>query len=185
MEFACSVCHYTSDKKEHVTRHILKKKSCGPGLKEIVEIPNEINCEYCDKNFTTLAILKKHQKDSCKSRLDILEEKNKRQEEKIKELEKRPQQIDDKEDQSYIYLIKIYPYTDNIYKIGRTINILERLASYKRYKIVFITSCLNDVQCEKELLQLFRLKFTECKEMGSEYFYGEYQQMKRTIQDYF
>jgi hypothetical protein len=68
MEFACSVCQYTSIKKSSVTRHINKKISCGPGKKEIIEIPNEVICEYCNKKFTTIANLSRHKKDSCKAK---------------------------------------------------------------------------------------------------------------------
>jgi hypothetical protein len=90
MEFACSVCQYTSDKKEHVVRHIQRKKSCGLGIKKIIEIPTEIKCKYCDKNFATSTSLRSHQKNNCKSKDSILEEENKKLKEKIKELEKRP-----------------------------------------------------------------------------------------------
>jgi len=87
MEFACSVCHYTSSKKEHIVRHIQKKKSCGTGNKEIIEIPTEIVCEYCNKNFSTSTSLKLHQKNNCKSRMILLEKKQKEDQEKIKDLE--------------------------------------------------------------------------------------------------
>ena len=37
MEFACSICGYTSLKKENITKHFNRKRSCGPGTKEIVD----------------------------------------------------------------------------------------------------------------------------------------------------
>ena len=109
---------------------------------------------------------------------------------KIKELERQLVNREirvstEKEDENYIYLIKIYPYEDNIYKLGRTKNIMKRLADYKRYKIVFISVCNNDIQCEKELLELYREKTTQCKELGNEFFYGEFQTMKTIVQQYF
>ena len=62
MEFSCSVCGYTSTQKEHILTHINRKKSCGPGIKEIVEIPVEIICKYCNKKFATSRTLERHLK---------------------------------------------------------------------------------------------------------------------------
>jgi hypothetical protein len=88
MEFGCSVCQYTSKKKTNVTRHINKKQSCGTGIKEVIEIPIEIICEYCDNKFTIQGNLLRHQKDNCKSKVDILEKQLKEANEKNRELEK-------------------------------------------------------------------------------------------------
>ena len=68
MEFCCSVCKYTSFIKRDVARHVERKNSCGPGKKEIVEIPVEIKCEYCNKNFYTKSNLSDHIKNNCKHR---------------------------------------------------------------------------------------------------------------------
>jgi hypothetical protein len=113
MEFGCSICEYTSLKKENVTRHINKQNSCGPGLKEIVEMPIDITCEFCNKIFASITTLKHHQKDNCKLKLRILEEENKKLKQQL--IKKNTPILNDKEDPNYIYLIKIYPYEDNIY----------------------------------------------------------------------
>jgi len=183
MEFSCSVCQYTSTKKSSVTRHINKKLSCGSGQKEIIEIPIEIKCEYCNKKFSTIHNLTRHKKEFCK-------QKDKAKDEEIAKLKEelrksRTSFSDEKEDKEYIYLIKIYPYVDNIYKVGRTEDIQKRLADYKRYKIVFITSCENASVCEKDLIRLYKSQTIHCEEMGNEYFSGEYQIMKRVVQEYF
>jgi hypothetical protein len=182
MEFSCSVCQYTSHTKIDVIRHISRKKSCGSGIKEIVEVPIEIICIYCRKNFSTRANLNNHIKNRCRQK-DIVKDA------KIAELERqlrnRNTSIKNVEDNNYIYLLKIYPYTDNIYKLGRTSYLITRLASYKRYKVVFIISCQDDVKCENDLIKIYKTNTTQCKEMGNEYFYGEYQQMKKLILDYF
>lgn len=88
MEFSCSVCEYTSLKKENVVRHINRKKSCGLGIKEIIEIPIKILCKYCNKSFSSLNSLNGHIKNSCNKKDLIKDEKIKEQDEKIKELEK-------------------------------------------------------------------------------------------------
>ncbi len=187
MEFGCSKCSYISFKKENVTRHINRKNKCGTEL-EIIEIPIEIKCKYCNKIFSSSTSLFKHQNKNCKAKVQILEEENKELIRKMRNRENiNNENTNDKEDENYIYLIKIYPYQDNIYKIGRTGDIKARLASYKRYKILFITSCENDVLCEKELIDLYRseTEIEQCKEMGNEYFCGEYQTIKNIVQNYF
>jgi hypothetical protein len=187
-EYACSGCEYTSYLKEHVLRHINKKKSCVLGIKEVVEIPIEIKCEFCNKNFESKASLNYHTKNTCKKINEIKDKKIEELEKKLKKMnefknEKTDEETD--EDYEYIYLVKLYPFTDGLFKLGRTKNILERLASYKRYKIVCIKSCLNCIECEKDLLKIFRLKTIENKNMGNEYFNGKWEEMQQIIDEYF
>ena len=87
--FGCSVCEYTSSKKVNVIRHINKIKSCGVGIKEIIEIPTEVKCEYCNKIFTITSNLLRHQKDNCKKKDLIKDIKITELEEKNKELKKK------------------------------------------------------------------------------------------------
>lgn len=84
MEFKCSVCGYTSTERKNVVRHLAKKKSCGPGIKEIVEIAVEIKCEYCNKKFSTAKTLAFHIKNTCTHKNDALEEENRRLKEENK-----------------------------------------------------------------------------------------------------
>jgi hypothetical protein len=84
MEFGCSVCEYTSSQKINVTRHINKVNSCGPGLKEIIQIPIDITCEYCNKKFSTKKNLKEHQKDSCKFKDSAKDEEIKKLKEELR-----------------------------------------------------------------------------------------------------
>ena len=84
--YKCSVCEYTSHQKESVIRHTNKKKSCGDGIKEVLTIPIEIKCGYCDKSFSTIVCLNRHIKNTCKFK------DYKKQHETIKLLE---QEIDD------------------------------------------------------------------------------------------
>jgi hypothetical protein len=61
MEFICSICEYTSLYRISIERHINKQKKCGDNP-EIIEIPIEIKCEYCDKSYKTKDTLFKHLK---------------------------------------------------------------------------------------------------------------------------
>jgi hypothetical protein len=281
MEFACSVCGYTSSEKKNTQRHINRKKSCGKGTKKIIEIPIEIKCEYCNKDFSNITNLKYHQKNNCKFKDHFLREENDRLREENKklvrennklkkELDELYEELEDSEDSEssessedsesdpegeamqqliehlsglinknivqqqpqpqftnpidsedladnidplypanfvpvsilkkretilpedeeedenkYIYLIKIYPYTDNIFKIGRTGDLNKRLTHYKRYKVVYATSCKDDAKCERDLVKILKEKTVHCKELGNEYFKGSYSQMKKIIKDYF
>ena len=84
-EYSCSVCHYSSTLKEHIVRHINKKKSCGLGIKEIIKISIEINCEFCNKNFASTTSLKFHIKNNCKFRDSAKDEEIKKLKEELKE----------------------------------------------------------------------------------------------------
>jgi ElaB/YqjD/DUF883 family membrane-anchored ribosome-binding protein len=102
MEYSCSVCQYTSDKKDNVAKHINRKRDCGPGIKEIIEIPVEIKCNYCNKKFASSTSLKYHLKHTCKNRETILEEENNKLKERIKELEQRPTSATYNDNRTYI-----------------------------------------------------------------------------------
>ncbi len=90
MEYGCSICEFMSPDKRTVVRHINRKKICGSGVRELVEIPVEIICEFCEKEFTIKSNLERHIKNTCKQKDIIKDIKIKELEKKIKELEKRP-----------------------------------------------------------------------------------------------
>lgn len=83
----------------------------------------------------------------------------------------------------YIYLIQIYPYTENIFKIGRTSNFVRRFAQYKPQKpnIILCINVYNSSLIENELKQLFMLKFKQDTDRGKEYFIGNVDDMKYII----
>ena len=108
MEFACSVCHYTSSQKQHIIKHTNRKKSCGIGNKEIVEIPIEIECEFCDKKFSSKKYLQEHLKHACKYK-DIAKD------EEIKRLKKElnnSKQITINNNNNIIIIVNNYENTD-------------------------------------------------------------------------
>jgi hypothetical protein len=93
MEFQCSSCGYTSPKRANVIKHFDRKKSCGNETKTIIEVPIEIKCEYCDKNFATMQNLKEHAKNNCKHKDKFLKEQIKRLEEENKALKEAQNQV--------------------------------------------------------------------------------------------
>jgi hypothetical protein len=79
MEFSCSGCDYTSFHKHHVVRHILSKCETN----NVIEIPIEIKCEYCEREFGTRSSLKRHQKNCKDINLTIIAERNEKEAKKI------------------------------------------------------------------------------------------------------
>ena len=87
-----------------------------------------------------------------------------------------------------VYLVQTrecFKLKEEIYKIGRSHNIDNRVKQYaKGSKILSLISCENSIQCEKELLALFKIHFIQSKEYGSEYFEGSKELMMKMMYDY-
>ena len=80
---------------------------------------------------------------------------------------------------NYIYLIKLREFVksnENIYKIGRTSKInYTRFKQYPKDSILLFQMICNDCKkMEKQLIVLFKHKFIQKKEIGTEYFQGDY-----------
>ena len=84
-----------------------------------------------------------------------------------------------------VYLIHTRElHTQNlyIYKFGRSHNLDNRIKQYpKGSKSLFLMFCDNSIFCEKELLKIFKEKFIQKLEYGSEYFEGDKKLMIREI----
>jgi len=86
----------------------------------------------------------------------------------------------------YIYLIKLREFiktNENIYKIGRTSqNNMQRFYQYpKNSVILFQMSCKNSKEIEKKIIYIFKEKYILKKEIGTEYFEGNYINMIEDI----
>lgn len=97
----------------------------------------------------------------------------------------------DQPPESFIYLIRTERYhltKEHIYKIGRSKRMSgERLGSYaKGSQLLFsiITPDSDNVSIETELKKQFRELFVQRKDIGDEYFEGDYKLMIQTIYDY-
>ena len=148
MEFACSVCQYTSSKKEHVVRHVSRKTPCGLGIKEIVEIPIEIKCEYCNKNFATYTSLKLHKKNNCKQKDKLKDEEIRKLKEEIKELEKRPTTINNSINNTINAYVNNYEDTDMEKMTDKIYNTILK-DSEEIYKI--IPRLIKHIHCNPDM----------------------------------
>ena len=84
-----------------------------------------------------------------------------------------------------IYLIQIREFittNKNIYKIGRSHNIHNRMSQYpKESNIIIILECCDSIKCENALKKIFIKEFIQMKKYGSEYFEGDKEKMKSII----
>jgi ElaB/YqjD/DUF883 family membrane-anchored ribosome-binding protein len=133
-EYGCSVCGYTSQLKQHVKDHLSRKRSCGPGIKELIEIPIEIICQYCNKKFSTKKTLDFHIKNNCKHKDDAKDAKIKELEKELRE--SRKVTINDNSTNTYnIFIVNNYEDTDLSKLTDKTYNKIIR-DSDEAYQII-------------------------------------------------
>jgi hypothetical protein len=116
MEFSCSNCEYKSNVKNCVIRHINNKNlECfknNPVLKSTII---HIKCDFCNKTYTTVPILKKHLK-TCKVKKENLEEENKKLKEELalatKALSEKPSTINITNNQNNQINIHLTPWNN-------------------------------------------------------------------------
>jgi len=84
-----------------------------------------------------------------------------------------------------IYLLQEREFVrlnEDVYKIGRSSNIKNRMNNYpKSSNIELMMGCRDSVAVEKALLEIFRKQFKPMKEYGSEYFQGDKLEMIKII----
>lgn len=82
-----------------------------------------------------------------------------------------------------IYIIQEREFIgQNVYKIGRTVNIVNRMMSYPKGSIVrFHTTCKQLVYIEGEVKKQFAENFIWRKDLGAEYFQGDVNHMRQHI----
>ena len=88
----------------------------------------------------------------------------------------------------YVYLLHRHYMDQNIYKIGRTHHLKDRLASNGKgydkgsFTIKFFRSCDYDSKLvERKIIKLFKRKYIQRTEYGKEYFQGDYAKMESDI----
>ena len=87
-----------------------------------------------------------------------------------------------------VYLIHTREFISTdmlIYKIGRSFNIENRTNQYpKGSRVLFMIMCNDSIQCEANLIKLFKEKFTQKHYYGKEYFEGDKKKMIREMFNY-
>jgi hypothetical protein len=69
------------------------------------------------------------------------------------------------EDIYLIHTLECYKLKEELYKIGTSHDSDTRIRQYaKGYKILSLMSCEKSIQCEKELIVLFKNHFNKSKE---------------------
>ena len=158
MKFGCSLCDYTSFCKNSVFNHINKKKKCGIGVAEIIEIPYDIICKYCNKKFQTEANMNYHQNNNCDrmpndisipeiiQKIDKLESNNEHEKLK-KEYEKLKEKYEKIEEE-----LKEYKKL----KMGMLSNI--RSKARKKYTEYFELICVHCKNSDKTIIEICHIK---------------------------
>ena len=84
-----------------------------------------------------------------------------------------------------VYLVhtrELIALKEIIYKIGRSHDLDNRVRHYpKKSKIMFMMNCENSVLCESELIKIFKNKFIQKLDYGTEYFEGDKELMIKEI----
>lgn len=189
----CECCNYTT-KYEWVYRtHLTSKKHIK--LKNFTQ-EYAHNCEYCSKTFKSVSGFYKH-KNICKKKppppttqpetilleQTILLERITHLENEVKNMSKKEIPVVQIQ---YIYLIQEREFIktgEPIYKIGKTKK--ENLIRFKQYSKGSMMLCqIISKDCdedERELLGIFRTNYVPRRDIGSEYFEGDYTKMIQDI----
>ena len=73
---------------------------------------------------------------------------------------------------------------DNIYKIGRSINLNKRIKNYpNNSELILKLNTKNEVETEKIIITIFKKTFIQRKDIGNEYFEGNIEDIKNKFQN--
>jgi len=179
----CECCHYTTKHKGTYNYHLKSKRH----LEKITKNQNiqYFECRNCKKKYNSRSGLCKHKKN-CKTPTPpeniLLLERITQLENEVKQNKKVIPVVEIQ----YIYLIQEREFTktgEPIYKIGKTKQ--ENLTRFKQYSKGSQMLCqLISKDCDEDervLLGKFRNSYVPRKDVGSEYFEGDYEKMIQDI----
>lgn len=203
MKFKCKICGKQFDEKYAYENHLSRKTPCD---KVIEPDPDALfSCIHCGRSFSRKDTLNRHYK-TCKmvgskhslTRRPVIKEIEEPDWESadtsIDDNEKdyiKKEEDDEKEDiksivhkkiTHYVYLLQEREFiktNENIYKIGRSEK--ENNKRFNQYPngsiLLFQIICINCVKMESEIIKKFKEKFIQRKDIGREYFEGDYKTM--------
>ena len=207
--FNCKFCEYKTKRKYDLNRHqiALHPKNVMNQIKEVEIKEVEIyNCVKCDKNYKTIKYFNNHQKNcnglnilSCSKCMFIftsrqaksnhIKKNNCIAKSIINNINNHQKFINnDNETKEFIYLLQEREFIktkEPIYKIGKTKQ--EKLKRIKSYpngsELLLYTVCNNCDEIEKTIINKFKSHFIHKKDIGNEYFKGDYNSMIYLIYD--
>ena len=187
--FVCNGCDYETLVKTNIINHTMKLNPCC-NFQEEPRFTTHIKekkvkekkcyyCRICDKELSCASNRKRHENTCQNIRTPIPMPTQ----EPISEIKP---EIKPK-DEGVIYLLHISPHEENICKLGKSSNFMNRIQSYKNVlPIIRIVTASNNISIdEKELLKIFSQKFVNCSNRGKEYFSGSVEQMTHVVHKYF
>ena len=201
VKHSCISCIYSTSNKWVFDRHVQsdRHKTNAAGLLSLENLKTyQFACSICEKKFVTSAGLWKHKntkhqpatKESMPSEeltntiLAIQDE--------LKELRKSrmlttaPPVVEPRQHTEYIYLLQereFYVSQQPVYKIGKTKQPNhKRFLSYPKGSVLLLQRICRDCdQEEQRLLQIFKEKFSQRRDIGTEYFEGDQERMMDEI----
>jgi hypothetical protein len=178
--YLCNNCKKTFSTQSNLNRHYKNKIPC--------DKKNKFICDVCLMKFKDNYSLTRHKnkKIPCISAIIKLENENfilKENNLKFINLINKNNNIVVKTNNiNYVYLLQdraSIESNSDIYKIGRTNqDNLKRLSGYQKgSRFLLLIECDNCINCEKEILSLFKINYLQDKSFGNEYFKGDYKKM--------
>jgi hypothetical protein len=197
MKYTCPRCGYETSRKSSIIDHYKRKRLCDPKLQDL---PLDYCVELLYTSKGELNIIEKLEKENLHLK-HILDYEKIEKEKIMKELiEVKKQlvieQIKNKpiiqkkksDTKGFIYIIHEREFVNsgnNIYKIGKTKSIKNRMSGYsKNSDILDITSVENCLEAERYLIYKFKDHYINRTDIGNEYFQGDVSSMVKLIHEY-
>lgn len=165
--FICPRCNYSTNRKSNLNNHFNKKKSC-----------KRVNDVELDANLKQNALNRLHNKPV-----------NNNQNETANTNSQHNMTSNEQKNMSgYIYLVLQREFINNqnhVYKFGRSHDASKRIKQYSRGSVCVYLSYVNEYKLVgQNLIAKLAEKFTQRKDIGTEYFEGPLHELIITISEY-